>query len=62
MAKTIKIALDLDSQEMSVDLDGFHGIGCAAITKGFEELGEVTKDIKKPEYKQKAKACIVAQK
>ncbi len=58
MAKKIKIALDLDTQDISVDLDGFHGVGCGAITKAFEELGEVTKDIKKPEYKEKTQVCI----
>lgn len=59
MAKTIKVALDLETQEMSVDLDGFHGVGCADITKAFEELGEVSKSIKKPEYREKQQKCVV---
>ena len=59
MAKTVKVAIDLETQEMSVDLEGFHGIGCADITKAFEELGEVQKSIKKPEFKDKQQKCVV---
>ena len=62
MAKTIKIVLDLETQEASVDLEGFHGIGCGAITKAFEELGEVQKSVKKPEWTTKQKTCVVAHK
>jgi len=52
-AKTITVELDLDNGAFSVDLNGFEGVGCAAITHMFEELGEVSTSIKKPEYKQK---------
>lgn len=53
MAKLITVDLKLDgSGEFSVDLIGFTGKGCADVQAAFAELGKVTKDIKKPEYKQ----------
>lgn len=52
-AKKITVELDLDTAEFSVDLNGFNGVGCAAITHMFEELGEVKTFHHKPEYKQK---------
>jgi hypothetical protein len=52
-AKTITVELNLDNGAFSVDLNGFEGVGCAAITKMFEDLGEVKTSIKKPEFLQK---------
>lgn len=52
MAKLVTILLDEETGQFSVDLTGFHGKGCADVIKMFDGLGEKTKDIKKPEYKQ----------
>lgn len=53
MAKLITVDLEQDGTgEFSVDLTGFQGKGCADVQAAFAELGKVTKDIKKPEYKQ----------
>jgi hypothetical protein len=53
MARKIVVELDEETSEFSVDLTGFNGQGCADITKAFGEIGSVTKDVKKPEFKSK---------
>lgn len=35
MAKEITIEIDLSTAEVSVDLEGFHDKGCAAVIEGF---------------------------
>jgi hypothetical protein len=52
-AKKITVELDLDTAEFSVDLNGFNGVGCDAITKMFNQLGDVKTFSHKPEWKQK---------
>lgn len=53
MAKLVTVDLELNGTgEFSVDLIGFQGKGCADVQAAFAELGKVTKDIKKPEFKQ----------
>jgi hypothetical protein len=52
MAKKITVLLDEETSEFSVDLTGFQGVGCADIERAFNQLGNTTKSIKKPEYKQ----------
>lgn len=54
MAKQVTIELDQTTGAISIDRTGFQGVGCDAVTKAFESLGEVTLDKKKPEYKQKS--------
>jgi hypothetical protein len=54
MAKQVTIELNTETAAISVDRTGFQGQGCDAVTKAFENLGEVTLDKKKPEYKQKS--------
>lgn len=53
MPKMVTVEIDESTAEFSVDLTGFHGKGCAEITKAFESLGRVKKSIKKPEYLEK---------
>lgn len=60
MAKTVTVEIDLETNEASVDLNGWQGKGCAAVTAAFSEMGNVKKDIKKPEFKQQV--CKVVQK
>lgn len=50
MAKSIKVEIDEGTGEFNVDLTGFEGKGCDDIIKAFAEIGEVTKEIHKPEY------------
>jgi hypothetical protein len=50
MAKIIKIEIS-DDATFTVDLTGFNGQGCGDIIKAFAQLGEVTKEIHKPEWK-----------
>jgi hypothetical protein len=52
MAKMIKIVIDESDASFSVDLTGFHGQGCDDIVKLFAEIGETTKVISKPEYRE----------
>ena len=48
----IRITIDDNTGESSVDLQGFHGKGCAAVIKAFGEIGEITSEIHKPEFNQ----------
>jgi hypothetical protein len=50
MAKTINIDIDESTGDLSVDLDGYHGKGCAEVSKAFESLGRVKVSKKKREY------------
>lgn len=59
-ARKVKVELNTETCEFSVDLTGFNGKGCADVTRPFEGLGTVTKAIKKPEYKQET--CNVIRK
>lgn len=52
MAKIITIEIEQNgSGKFSVDLTGFEGKGCADVQAAFDELGTITKEVKKPEYK-----------
>ena len=53
MAKVVKVTLDPETAEFSVDNTGFQGKGCDDIVRIFGELGSITKEIHKPEYKLK---------
>lgn len=53
MAKLVTVTIDQETGDFSVDLTGFHGNGCADVAEAFAELGMVTKDVKKPEFKAK---------
>lgn len=50
--RKVKVVLNTDTCEFSVDLTGFQGKGCADVSRMFENLGQVTKSQKKPEFKQ----------
>jgi hypothetical protein len=50
MAKIINIDIDESTGDLSVDLDGFHGKGCAEVSKAFETLGKVKVSKKKREF------------
>jgi hypothetical protein len=54
MAKIVNITYDPETGEIEADLIGFHGQGCDAVIEMFNELGQVTTEKKKPEYKEKA--------
>jgi len=59
MAKIVTVTIDQGEEvnanagSFSVDLTGFEGQGCDAIIKAFEGVGEATKTIHKPEWRQK---------
>lgn len=50
--RKVKVILDTETAQFSVDLTGFNGKGCADVVKMFDGLGDKTKDIRKPEFKQ----------
>lgn len=51
MAKIIKITVNDNTGEFTVDLTGYQGQGCDAIIEAFGELGEITAHQHKPEYR-----------
>lgn len=52
MAKIITIEID-ENGDQTVDLQGYHGKGCAAVQAVFERaIGKSTKVVRKPEYNQ----------
>lgn len=51
-AKKVVVLLDPESSEFSVDLTGFQGVGCEDVVRMFDKLGNNTKTVRKPEYKQ----------
>jgi hypothetical protein len=59
MAKVITVNIDTgaenlqDAGSFNVDLTGFEGVGCDAIIKAFEGVGEATRTVHKPEWKPK---------
>jgi len=60
MAKIITIDLDPKDASFSVDLTGFHGKGCEDVIKAFTSIGETTKIIEKPEFKDKTVNTVIA--
>lgn len=58
MPKTITVTIKPDGKKI-VDLDGFNGIGCAAVLAAFTKGEKITKEIHKPEYnvKQAKQVC-----
>ena len=60
MAKTIVVEIDEGSGGFTVDLTGFEGKGCDDIIKAFAEVGDVTKEIHKPEYNRPQKTQLKA--
>ena len=58
MAKAIKVVIDEATGEFSVDLTGFEGQGCDDIIKAFAEVGDVTKELHKPEYNRPVKNTV----
>lgn len=50
--RKVTVTLDTETAQFSVDLTGFKGKGCADVVKMFDNLGNVTKAVNKPEYKQ----------
>lgn len=63
--KTINVILNTDPTsedcaKVTVDTNGFEGKGCDAIHQMFANLGEVTSNVKKPEYKAIQRQQVVA--
>ena len=54
MAKIVKVVID-ETGGFSVDLTGFQGQGCGDIIKVFSNIGAVTKETHKPEWKASQK-------
>lgn len=44
------ITIDKHGKAMSVDLEGFHGQGCSAVTEALEAMGTKTHEQEKPEF------------
>lgn len=58
MAQVIKIEIDEKTGEFNVDLTGFNGKGCDDVIKAFAEVGEVTRELHKPEYNRPVKTNV----
>jgi hypothetical protein len=60
MAKIVTIDIDPTDASFTVDLTGFHGIGCTDVIKAFASIGETSKVIEKPEFKEKVVNTVKA--
>ena len=61
MSKIITIEIDNETGNLTVDLDGYQGVGCAAVQEAFAAtLGKSTHSVNKPEYNKvpKKNVCI----
>lgn len=58
MAKIINVAIDEKTGDLSVDLEGFQGQGCAEVSKAFEELGTVKVSRKKREFTETCRKTV----
>ncbi len=43
------VTIDPKGQGISVDLEGFHGVGCKALADAFKTVGPIKVDTDKPE-------------
>lgn len=48
-AKLVTVVID-ENGDFSVDLTGFHGKGCAEVSKVFDDLGKTTTHKRKREF------------
>ena len=60
LAKIITIEIDPSDASFTVNLTGFHGTGCTDVIKAFASIGETTKVIEKPEFKEKNQNTVNA--
>ena len=61
MSKIITVEIDNETGNLTVDLDGYQGVGCAAVQEAFAAtLGTSTHSVNKPEYNKvpKKNVCI----
>jgi hypothetical protein len=56
--REITITVFDDDASTTVDLNGFHGTGCADVLKAFKELGKTRVDKKKPEYMKRTNSVL----
>jgi len=59
MAKFATIEID-ENGEISVELDGFKGVGCAAVMDTLTKGSKVTHRQKKPEYRTTTTTTVCA--
>lgn len=58
MAQIINVVID-EHGDSTVDLEGFHGVGCHAIQEAFQRaIGKQTESLKKPEYNRPCQTRI----
>jgi len=59
--KVITIQIDNETGDLTVDLDGYQGRGCAAVQEAFSAvLGKSTHSTNKPEYTKVTKSnCFI---
>lgn len=57
MAKTIKVIIKPDGKK-EVKLDGFQGVGCAAVLDAFTKGDKIITRIKQPEYRTKTAITV----
>jgi hypothetical protein len=57
MAKLIKVTID-EKGDASIDLTGFHGKGCAEVSKVFEKLGAVQESRNKTEFNESCSTTL----
>lgn len=49
MEPEIIVTIDGKGKGLTVDLEGFHGVGCKAIAAAFESIGPTIREEEKPE-------------
>jgi hypothetical protein len=59
MAQLVKVQIDETTAEVNIDLIGFHGKGCDALLKAFSQVGKLTKETIKPEYRQQVQGSTI---
>jgi hypothetical protein len=52
MAKLIKVTIDEATAQVDIDLVGYHGKGCDKLLAAFAQVGTLTKEVVKPEYRE----------
>jgi hypothetical protein len=52
MAKTVIVEIDLKTAEVELTTDGYHGVGCGPVMKGFNTAlgGEILENTNRAEY------------
>ena len=50
--RTVTITIDEDTSEVSIDLEGYHGKGCAEVMQALQRGGDTLTETHKPEWNE----------